>query len=61
MGPGQRTTIVPMRRHARIRMARLGSSSPKRLPRVIIAGPSVSATATPARMPTAHGMPMLWK
>ena len=61
MGPGQRTTMVPTRRQARIRMARLGSSRLNRLPTVTIAGPRVSATAIPASVPTPQGTPMLWK
>ena len=61
MGSGQRTTAVPTRRQPRTLSNRLGSNTPKRLPTVNTAGPNVSATATATSIPTAHGMPMVWK
>ena len=40
----------------------LGSSTrPKRVTIEMTAGPSVSAAATTTVMPTANGMPMVWK
>jgi hypothetical protein len=61
-GPGHRTMAAPILRQPRIRMARLGSSMvPKRLATVISAGPSVNATNTPTVIPTASGMPNVWK
>ncbi|PQM44605.1 hypothetical protein C1Y40_05237 [Mycobacterium talmoniae] len=60
-GPGHRTIVVPIRRQARIRIARLGSTSPNRLPTATTAGPSVSATATATSIPTAQGTPSDWK
>ncbi|SKU31132.1 Uncharacterised protein [Mycobacteroides abscessus subsp. abscessus] len=59
MGPGQRTMAVPMRRHTRVLIARLGSKKPKKLATVSTAGASVSAAATAVSMPTTPGMPML--
>ena len=59
-GPGQRTIAAPMRRQNRIRMARLGSNSPKWLATVITAGPSVSAATTTTSMPMTAGCPSSW-
>ncbi|SHU65172.1 Uncharacterised protein [Mycobacteroides abscessus subsp. abscessus] len=60
-GPGQRTIVVPILRQLRIRMARLGSNNPKRLPIVMRAGPRVSDTSTPTSRPTEQGTPRVWK
>ena len=61
-GPGHRTMTAPILRQPRMRMARLGSSIlPNRLATVMSAGPSVSATTTAMVMPTASGMPRVWK
>ncbi|GFG66397.1 hypothetical protein MKUB_38870 [Mycobacterium kubicae] len=61
IGPGQRTIAVPTRRHPRVRILRLGSNSLKKLPTVRTAGPKVSAAATATSIPTAQGIPIVWK
>jgi hypothetical protein len=61
IGPGQRTIAVPTRRHPRVRIFRLGSNRPKRLPTVDTAGPRVSAAMTATSIPTAQGTPSVWK
>src|ERR1700677_3178255 len=61
MGAGQRTTAGPIRRHPRVFISRLGSKSPKWVPRVSTAGARVSAAASETRMPIAAGMPRVWK
>src|ERR1700719_303074 len=61
IGPGQRTTAVPTRRHPRVFIFRLGSSSPNRLAEVIRAGAMVSAAATATSIPIARGTPSVWK
>ena len=61
MGPGHRTTAVPIRRQPRVRILRLGSRPPRRLATVMTAGPRVSAAATMTTMPIAIGMPSVWK
>ena len=43
---GQRTVAVPMLRHPRVLIIRLGSSRPKRLPTTRMAGATVRAAAT---------------
>ena len=61
---GQRASARPPCRPAaipRTLIFRLGSNSPNRLPTAITAGTSVSATATATIMPTAQGMPRVWK
>ncbi|PQM45924.1 hypothetical protein C1Y40_03915 [Mycobacterium talmoniae] len=60
-GAGQRTIMVATRRQPRVLILRLGSNRPNRPPTAIAAGPSVSATATPTKMPTAQGTPRVWK
>ena len=60
MGPGHRTTAAPTLRQNRTRIARLGSSSPKRLTTVITAGPNVNAAKTTTTMPIANGTPRVW-
>ncbi len=61
MGPGQRTTAVPIRRQPAVFILRFGSKTPKRLPMVRIAGAMVNAATTATSMPTARGTPRLWK
>ncbi len=52
--------MAASRRQYRIRMARLGSSSPNRLATVMMAGPRVSATSTATTIPAASGTPSVW-
>ncbi|SKV06179.1 Uncharacterised protein [Mycobacteroides abscessus subsp. abscessus] len=61
MGPGQRTIAVPIQRHLRTIILLLGSNNPNRLPKLMTAGTSVTATATATAMPIAAGIPMVWK
>ena len=61
IGTGQRTTLAPIRRYRCPLTSRLGSKSPKRLPTVNRAGPSVSAAAMVNSMPMATAGPMVWK
>ena len=60
-GTGQRTTLVPIRRYSSPWAVPLGSMSPKRLPNVNRAGPSVSAAAMVNSMVMATAGPMVWK
>ena len=61
MGPGQRTIAVPIRRHPRVRIARLGSKTPIFDPNVSMAGARVSEAASATRTPRPAGMPRLAK
>ena len=61
MGPGHRTTAVPIRRQPRVCIVRFGSNRPNRLQMVSTAGARVSAAATATSMPIASGMPSVWK
>ena len=61
IGTGHRTTLVPIRRYRCALAFRLGSKSPKRLPTVKRAGPSVSAAAMVNSMVMATAGPMVWK
>ena len=61
IGPGQRTVAVPMRRHPRVLIIRLGSSRPNRVPTTTTAGAAVSAPATTTSSPKADGMPSALK
>ena len=61
IGPGHRTTAVPIRRQPRVFIVRLGSNRPKWLPMVSSAGAMVNAATTATIMPIASGRPRLWK
>jgi len=61
IGFGHRTTLAPMRRYRCPRTIRLGSKSPKRLPTVRIAGPSVNAAAMVNNMLIPTAGPIVWK
>ena len=61
IGTGHRTTLAPIRRYRCALTIRFGSKSPKRLPTVRMAGPSVSAAAMVNSMLIATAGPMVWK
>ncbi|CAM4476063.1 hypothetical protein MYBA111488_24750 [Mycobacterium basiliense] len=56
-GPGQRTTMVPMRRQRRVVVLRLGSKIVHRLLMAMTAGARVSEAATTTSSPIEQGAP----